>query len=90
MPDLQPGALGFTNVALTHLGINIGQLVGHYADGVAITNALDLLPYVGQSLEVTDAGGNTVLSLSETGIYLYDDVLDGICADHGHQWNAIF
>ena len=76
VPDLQPGTLGFTNVAVTHLGINIGQLVGHYADGIAITNALDLLPYVGQSLEVTDAGGNTVLSLEETGIHLYDDVLD--------------
>ena len=75
VPDLQPGALGFTNAALTHYVINIGQLVGHYADGVAITNALDLLPYVGQSLDVTDADGNTMVSLSETGIYLYDEVL---------------
>ena len=31
---------------------------------------------MGQSLEVTDPGGNTVLSLEETGIHLYDDVLD--------------
>ena len=76
VPDLQPGALGFTNVALTHLGVNIGQLVGHYADGVVISNALDLLPYVGQSLEVTDINGRTMISISETGIYLYDDVLE--------------
>ena len=73
VPDLKPSAgLGFTNAVLTDYVINLGQMVGHYADGAAITNALDLLPYVGQSLEVTDAAGNTVLSLEETGIHLYD------------------
>ena len=74
-PDLQPGAMGFTNALLTDYVINLGQLVGHYADGVAVTNGLDLLPYVGQSLEVTDADGNTMVSLSETGIHLSDEVL---------------
>lgn len=64
VPDLQPSELGvdFTNAALSDFMINLGQLVGHYADGVAITNALDLLPYVGQSLEVTDADGQTMIS----------------------------
>ena len=78
MSDVKPSVfgVGFTNNAISSWGIPVGQLVGHYADGNIITNALDLLPYVGQSLEVTDAGGNTVLSLQETGIHLYDDVLD--------------
>ena len=74
MSNIRPSVfnIGFTNAFLAPFGIPVGQLAGYYADGTQIADARDLLPFVGQSLEVVDAAGDTVVSITEMGLNMWD------------------
>jgi hypothetical protein len=75
MSDVVPSTLSniaFTNAAISSWGVPLGLLVGHYVDGTMIRDAGDLLPFVGQSVQVVNAAGDTVVGINEMGLNLLD------------------
>jgi hypothetical protein len=77
MSDVVPSTLSniaFTNAAISSWGIPLGLLVGHYVDGTMIRDAGDLLPFVGQSVEVVNLAGDTVVGINEMGLNFLDPV----------------
>ena len=62
----------FTNAPVAGRAVSVGQLAGHYVNEDVITDYRDLIPFVGQSMEVVDENGNTVVGFNQMGLYMVD------------------
>ena len=73
LPTLLPAdqAVSFTNIP--GYVVNVGQLIGLQGDGTLITNPGNLLPFVGQSVEVVNASGDSIVAITDQGITLWDE-----------------
>lgn len=72
MPDFPLKDWGATWADGVSYAPSAGVLMGLKSDGSAITNHVELFPFVGQSIEIVSTNGSTVVGINSDGLQLWD------------------
>lgn len=71
-PSFPVGDYGLAYSNFPGYVVNLGQLIGVDTNGQPIANFKNLLPFVGQSLQVVGTNGDTVVDIGASGLRVWD------------------